>query len=110
MKIIAFFDLKEETDIKKYYAWVKARQAKVFGEKLPQMKNFRVYELTEADNFPNLRKIVQVFDWDGSADDWRETLKSFRDPANEAVFKIAAEWLEICDDESTQILYAEYID
>ena len=109
MKIIAFFNLKDKSDIKKFHAWVKARQTKVFQEKLPQMKNFRVFELTEADNFPHLRRIVQIFDWDGSADDWRETLKSFRREANEAVFKVAMEWIEICDDESTQILYAEDI-
>lgn len=41
MKIIAFFNLKKETDIKEYCNWVVNRQTKVFQKNLPKMKNFK---------------------------------------------------------------------
>ena len=84
-------------------------QTRVFQEHLPKMKNFRIYKLADSDNYQGLPNIVQLFDWDGTAEEWRQTLKRFRLPVNKELHRISREWLDLCDDVSTQILYAEDI-
>ena len=107
MKIIAFFNLKNKKDEKEFLKWVIERQTKVFQNKLKKMKDFKVCRLFDADNYKDLPQMVQIFDWDGTPEEWRETLVWMRDPLNEEIYKITQEWLEYCDSDSTQILYAE---
>ena len=109
MKIIALFNLKKETDINIFYDWVINRQVKVFQVEIPKMKKFKVYKLLDKDNYQDSKQIVQIFDWEGTADEWRKTLESFRVPENIKVYEIAREWLNLCDDKSTKIIYAEDI-
>lgn len=109
MKVIAFFDLKESTDIKVFHEWVLKTQTPVFRRRFPKMKNFRVMRLSEADNYENPLQIVQIFDWEGTADDWRKALENIRDTGNEETRRLVQEWLAMCSDESTRILYAEDI-
>ncbi len=110
MKVIAFFNLKRGTDLKQFNDWVTKEQTRIFNTNLPKMKNFRILKLLDSNNYQNLPDIVQLFDWDGTADEWRETLKKFVTPENKALLKIREEWLELCEDDSTQILYAETIE
>lgn len=109
MKIIAFFNLKKEIDMESYYDWVLNRQKKVFHKEIPKMKNFMVYKLVDKDNYQDLKQIIQIFDWEGNVDEWRKTLEGFRVPKNKETYNIAQEWLGLCDDESTQIIYADDI-
>ena len=109
MKVIAFFNLKRETDLKQFDDWVTNEQTRIFNLNLPKMKNFKIFKLIDSNNYQNLPDIVQLFDWDGTAEEWRETLKKFVTSENEAILKIRGEWLEFCEDDSTQILYAEAI-
>ena len=110
MKVIAFFNLKEETDLREFNTWVSVTQTQVFKENLPKLKNFKILKLTASDNYHNLPDIVQLFDWDGTADEWRETLQKFWTPENKALYQIRGQWLDLCDNDSTQILYAEDFD
>jgi len=107
MKIIAFFNLKAQTDPQEFCQWVLDRQAPVFEQHLSLMSNFQVLRLTETDNVERPGQIVQFFDWAGTAEQWRQTLATFRQPSNKSLFDVAEEWLEFCDDPSTQILYAQ---
>ena len=74
------------------------------------MKNFKIYELIDSDNQPGMPDIVQIFDWAGTADEWRETLEGFRSVDSEPLNRISIKWMEYCVNDSTQILYAEGID
>lgn len=107
MKIIAFFDLQEQTAPRSFHQWVQERQIPAFRKYLPQMSDFRVLAVVETDNCAHARQVVQVFEWNASADDWRLALKSFRLPKNQELYALSQEWLSMCVDESTQILYAE---
>ena len=109
MKVIAFFNLKEDTDPVEFSAWVEQRQAVVFHAQFQKMKNFRVFQLTDSDNYNSLPQIVQIFDWDGTADDWRNTMDDMRSTSDEELRTIVEQWKNFCVDESTQILYAEDI-
>ncbi len=109
MKVIAFFNLKKETDIDKYNDWVLNRQIKIFQKNLPRMKNFKIYKLVDSDNYKDISQVVQIFDWGGTADEWRETLRSFRSDKSREIYKISQEWRELCDYNSIKILYAENI-
>ena len=106
MTIIAFFNLKKDTERLAFHQWVHERQVPVFRRHLPKMKDFRVLPLADSDNYPHPCHVVQLFEWDGTADEWRGTLESFRNPQNSELFTLAREWIGMCDDESTQILYA----
>jgi hypothetical protein len=109
MKIIAFFNLREGIQLRRFQLWVQTRQKPVFEETIPQMSNFSVLSLSDSDHCQKPGQIVQLFDWEGTIEEWRQTLKSFQDPENAANYRIAQEWLEMCDESSTQILYAEKI-
>lgn len=109
MKIIAFFNLQENTDINDFNDWVLNIQTKLFEKTQPKMKNFKIYKLVDSDNYGNLHQIVQIFDWDGTPDDWRKELKKFWDPNNKEAYKVKLEWMNYCVDESTGVLYADDI-
>ena len=105
MKIIAFFDLKKITDPEEFLDWTRNEQATVFERKIQGLKNFKVYITSDSDGITQLPKMVQIFDYDGKADDWRKTLKDFRKTGNKEISKIVKKWLEFCEDESTKIIY-----
>jgi hypothetical protein len=110
MKIIAFFNLREGIQLRRFQLWVEKRQKPVFGKTVPQMRNFSVLSVRDFDHCRKPGQIVQLFDWQGTAEEWRQTLRSFQNPENTANYRIAQEWLEMCDESSTQIVYAEKID
>ena len=107
MKVIAFFDLKEKTDPEEFMAWTRNEQAMVFKKKIRGMKNFKVYITLDTDGNIQLPKMVQIFDYDGTADDWRKILEDFRITGNKEISKIVKEWMEFCKDETTKILYID---
>jgi hypothetical protein len=107
MKVIAFFDLKEKTDPEEFLAWTRNEQARVFEKEIQGMKNFKVYITSDYDGMIQIPKMVQIFDYDGTSDDWRKILKDFRKTRNKEISKIVKEWLEFCEDESTKILYID---
>ena len=110
MKVIAFFDLKEQTDVRTFHRWVRDRQTAVFKRWIPRMSHFCVLSVVEADNRLLSRQMVQLFDWEGTGADWQETLDSFTLPENSELYGLAQEWLSMCVDESTRILYAESVE
>jgi hypothetical protein len=105
MRIIAFFNLKDKTDPGQFLEWVRNKQAKVFEREIRGMKNFKVYITSDSDGETKLPKMVQIFDYKGTADDWRKVLKDFRKTDNEKISEIVKKWLEFCEDESTKIIY-----
>lgn len=107
MKIIAFFDLRNETDPREFLEWVKNEQARVFEKQFHEIKNFRDYRITSLDGRIDLPQMVQIFDYEGSADDWRKTLKYFLNTDNKELSKIIRQWHKFCDDSTTKIIYAE---
>lgn len=107
MKIIAFFNLQKKADINEFNNWVVDNQVKIFKKKLPKMKNFQVLKLVDSDNYLNLMQIVQIFDWEGTPGEWRQTLESFQNADDKDIKKITKEWLKFCENDSIQILYAE---
>jgi len=109
MKVIAFFNLKNGINIKEFNDWVLKKQTKFFEKTQPKMKNFKVFKLVDSDKYRNLPHIVQIFDWNGTQDDWRKILKDFWLPENTEDHKVKKEWMKFCVDDSTQILYAEDI-
>ena len=109
MKVIAFFNLKEDTDPVKFNTWVVQRQTKVFDAHFQKMKNFRVLRLMDSDNYNQLPQIVQLFDWEGTAHDWRDAMDYMRSTSDEELSTIVRQWRDFCVDASTQILYAEDI-
>ena len=109
MKVIAFFNLKENTHIKQFNDWVVRRHTTVFAEYFPKMQNFKVRRLTDSDNYAPLPQIVQTFDWSGTEQDWRDTMEQMRSSGDDELRAVVNEWLEFCDDSSTQIIYAEDI-
>ena len=110
MKIIAFFNLNNRNNLKGFNEWVVNEQTRVFKKYLKKMKNFKILKLVDSDNYPATPDIIQVFDWDGSADEWRKTLENFRSNENEQLNRISLKWMEFCDNSSTQILYGEEIE
>ena len=109
MKVIAFFHLKDKTDPEQFLEWVRNEQAKVFGREIRGMKNFKVYIMSDSDGEIELPKMVQIFDYEGTADDWRKILKDFRKTDNKQISEIVKKWLEFCEDESTKIIYTSDI-
>ena len=107
MKVIAFFDLKEKTDPEEFLTWTRDEQATVFNKEIRGMKNFKVYITSDTDGNIQLPKMVQIFDYDGTVDDWREILKDFRKTGNKEILKIVKKWMEFCEDETTKILYID---
>ena len=107
MKVIAFFDLRNAAEMRDFLIWANRTQASVFEEHLPRMHNFTVLELAEADNYEGLSQVVQLFDWDGSPEEWRQTIASFQCRENGDLFGVAQKWLTLCDEGSVRILYAE---
>ena len=105
MKVIAFFHLKDKTDPGQFLEWVRNKQAKVFEREIREMKNFKVYITSDYDGEFVLPEMVQIFDYEGTADDWRKILKDFRKTDNKKISEIVKKWLEFCDDESTKIIY-----
>ncbi len=71
------------------------------------MKNFKVYKLVDSDDYNSLPQVIQIFDWDGTPDDWRKELADFWLPENKEAHEVKKEWMDFCVDESTQVLYAE---
>lgn len=106
MKVIAFFDLKPTTDVERFLEWANTRQAGAFQCRLDRMSNFRVFRLIEADNCDRLPRILQLFDWRGTAEDWRGAIRSFQTQADPDLHGVAQEWLSMCENDSVQIMYA----
>ena len=107
MKIVAFFNLRKKAEINKFNDEVIKNQIKIFKNKLPKMSNFQVFKLVDSDNYINLPQIIQIFDWEGTAEEWRETLKSFQYTKDKDIKKITKDWLNFCENDSTQIIYAK---
>lgn len=105
MKVIALFNLKDRTDPAQFLEWARDKQAKVFEREIRGMKNFKVYITSDSDGEIELPKMVQIFDYEGTADDWRKVLKDFRKTDNKKISEIVKKWLEFCEDESTKIIY-----
>jgi hypothetical protein len=109
MKIVAFFNLQKKADINKFNDEVITEQVKIFKNKLPRMSNFQVFKLIDSDNFINLPQIIQIFDWEGTPEEWRKTLNSFQSTKDRDIKKITRDWLKFCENDSTQIIYAKEI-
>lgn len=109
LKIIAFFNLKKETDINEFHDWVVNTQTPVFKDKLSRMNDFKVFQLTDSDNYSDLPQIVQIFEWEGTQQQWRETIEGFQSGKDRDLLRVAEEWENFCVGTSTQILYADNI-
>lgn len=107
LKVIAFFDLKDKTDLKEFLEWVKNEQARVFGRKIKEIKDFRVYVTIDSDGDVKLPRMVQIFDYNGTVEDWRNTLEELRVTDDSEMSEIVTTWLKFCKDETTKIIYVE---
>jgi hypothetical protein len=106
LKVIAFFDLHDGTDPEEFLEWVKRDQKTVFEKRFRSVKDFRVYRTIDSDNGIKLPQMVQIFDYSGSADDWRKTLDYIRRTDDRELSGIVDKWLGYCQDKSTKIIYA----
>lgn len=109
MKIIAFFNLKDKTDPTQFLEWVRNKQAKVFEREIQGMSNFKVYITSDSDDANEFPKMVQIFDYKGSANDWRKVLKDFKETDNKQISEIVNKWLKVCREESTKIIYMKNV-
>ena len=107
IRIIAFFDLKKSKDPEEFLDWVKTRQTPVFKKMIPEIRDFRVFRTIDEDGDAGLPKMVQVFDYEGTPDDWRQTLDEMRETGDSKMSKIVEEWLGYCIDKSTRIIYLD---
>ena len=107
LKVIAFFDLKDKTDPEEFLKWVRNRQTKVFESKLKEIKNFKVYVTVDSDGAIDLPSMVQIFDYCGTAEDWRKTLEEMRMTGDKEMAEIVNTWLKFCKDETTRIIYVD---
>ena len=107
LKIIAFFDLKDKTDPEEFLKWVRDRQTKVFNRKLKGIRDFKVFVTVDSDGEIKLPRMVQIFDYFGTAENWRKTLENIRKTDDRELSGIVNKWLEYCHDESTEIIYAD---
>ena len=107
LKVIAFFDLKDKTDPEEFLGWVRSRQTEVFGRKLKGIKDFKVYLTVDSDGDVQLPGMVQIFDYIGTADDWRNTLGEMRMTDDKEMAEIVSTWRKFCKDETTRIIYVD---
>jgi hypothetical protein len=107
LKVIAFFDLKDKTDPEDFLNWVRDRQAKVFDRKLKGVKDFKVYITVDSDGGTKLPRMVQIFDYFGTAEDWRNTLDEMRKTDDKEMAEIVSTWRKFCKDETTRIIYVD---
>ena len=107
LKVIAFFDLKDKTDPEEFLGWVRSRQTEVFDRKLKGIKDFKVYLTVDSDGDVQLPGMVQIFDYIGTADDWRNTLGEMRMTDDKEMAEIVSTWRKFCKDETTRIIYVD---
>lgn len=107
LKVIAFFDLKDETDPEEFLKWVRDKQTKVFNRKLTGIKDFKVYITVDSDGDIELPGMVQIFDYSGTAEDWRNTLEEMRKTDDREMSEIVNTWRNFCREETTRIIYVD---
>jgi len=107
LKVIAFFDLKEKTDPEVFLKWVRERQTEVFDRKIKGIKDFKVYVTVDSDGDIDLPRMVQIFDYYGTAQDWRDALEMMRTTDDDEISDVVRTWREFCRDETTRIIYID---
>ena len=107
LKVIAFFDLKEKTDPEVFLKWVRERQTEVFDRKIKGIKDFKVYVTVDSDGDIDLPRMVQIFDYYGTAQDWRDALEMMRTTDDDEISDVVRTWREFCRDETTRIIYVD---
>jgi len=107
LKVIAFFDLKEKTDPEVFLKWVRERQTEVLDRKIKGIKDFKVYVTVDSDGDIDLPRMVQIFDYYGTAQDWRDALEMMRTTDDDEISDVVRTWREFCRDETTRIIYID---